>query len=117
MSVVTRRAKGEEDDPSDVLKYQPGIDEVVRCAEVVGAYLGRRLVELLSGHSRPEDIAQSNPTVSFKNAMRLLDIGDSTLRQYVREGRIKPIRLDNGRLRFERSELERFQRVRMEAKQ
>ncbi len=118
MSLVTRRIKPDDDEQEDALRQlESEVDEVIRCAQVVGAYLGRRLIELVAGRQATDTSEPGLSIVSLQRATKLLDIGESTLRQYVREGRIKSIRLDNGRLRFEKAELLRFQRARMEAKQ
>ena len=90
------------------------LNNVLHCAGVVGSFVAKSLVRLLAGAGGA--VSSPNQLVSLQKAVEMLDIGESTLRQYVREGKIKPIRLDNGRLRFEQSELVRFQAQRISEK-
>ncbi len=93
------------------------LEHVSHCASVVGSFIGKSLIRLLAGLGNGGNSVPCNSTLSFKNALKFLDIGDSTLRGYLRDGKIKAVRLDNGRIRFEKGELVRFQSTRLQEKQ
>lgn len=90
------------------------LNNVLHCAGVVGSFIAKSLVRLLAGAGG--EVSIPNQLVSLQKATEILEVGESTLRQYVREGKIKSIRLDNGRLRFEHCELVRFQQQRISEK-
>jgi excisionase family DNA binding protein len=85
------------------------LDRVLECASVIGSFLGRCLVRFLfrlaGGGVAPG--AKCEELVSVPRAAKLLGIGTTTLREHMKRGEIKAIRV-NRQWRIDRQELKDF---------